>query len=601
MVGRQIGIVVGDIHKLDYYKRIYEILHERVISIMNKYDLDEVPVTISILYKNVEVENISKIKTIQKVENINTVIFKPSKIQNFIKYLPLTAYISEIGNLLQGFVRTHYVKKLIKNIINLSGVKLPDLLVNIESKTDIKVLLKKQGKLEKYLIFVEKNVSDNKLEYKKNIYDISSGLLLEEIYDTVFDVANLNYFKRRTKDMTIIVKDEKIISLERKIKFDVIRNRIFSMEYDEISNKRFGVLDVETYKDGGLGKVYAIGFVTLLDKSDLNIFYLTDLDNSLDSNKLILECVNSMLKSKYHNYIFYVHNLGKFDVVFIQKALEEYNLYRREKLNESEDYYKLTSLFRDDKILRLSVSIKISIKKYIKISFVDSLNLLNNKLEDLCKDFQVSTTKGIFPYEFVTKKTLNYIGQQPAKSHYNNISEEEYYCLIASDSWDLKKETIKYLEKDLLGLLEVLNKFSSLLFIEHDLQMLEGLTISRIALNKFLKFYLKDFEIPLINKSQYFNFIYFGYYGGITEIYKPFGENLKYYDVNSLYPYVALQDMPGIDCSYIENFSNEDIDINELFGFFQAKVKTTYNSYLGLLPIKTKAGLILPNGEFEGI
>jgi hypothetical protein len=59
--------------------------------------------------------------------------------------------------------------------------------------------------------------------------------------------------------------------------------------------------------------------------------------------------------------------------------------------------------------------------------------------------------------------------------------------------------------------------------------------------------------------------------------------------------------MPGTECVYMENLSNKDIDLDDLFGFFQAKVKTPLNSYLGLLPIKDKRGLILPNGEFEGI
>jgi len=41
------------------------------------------------------------------------------------------------------------------------------------------------------------------------------------------------------------------------------------------------------------------------------------------------------------------------------------------------------------------------------------------------------------------------------------------------------------------------------------------------------------------------------YYGGITEVYKPYGRDLFYYDVNSLYPSVALKDMPGLGCSKI--------------------------------------------------
>ena len=37
--------------------------------------------------------------------------------------------------------------------------------------------------------------------------------------------------------------------------------------------------------------------------------------------------------------------------------------------------------------------------------------------------------------------------------------------------------------------------------------MTEGLTISRLALDSFLKNYLKDSKIPLINKLNIYNFI----------------------------------------------------------------------------------------------
>ena len=41
--------------------------------------------------------------------------------------------------------------------------------------------------------------------------------------------------------------------------------------------------------------------------------------------------------------------------------------------------------------------------------------------------------------------------------------------------------------------------------------MCEGLTISRLALNKFISHYLdaNNCEIPKINEFEYFNFIYY--------------------------------------------------------------------------------------------
>jgi len=163
----------------------------------------------------------------------------------------------------------------------------------------------------------------------------------------------------------------------------------------------------------------------------------------------------------------------------------------------------------------------------------------------------------------------------------------------------LKEESLDYLSKDLLSILEILDIFQTNLFLDHYLEMTEALTISSIAKTKFLKYYLKDSKIPLINSNKLYNFIYAGYYGGITEVYKPYGINLKYYDVNSLYPYNALKPMPGSECYFIESFTGQALDLDILFGIFKAEVITN-NLYLGLLPIKIKLGLILPNGSYEG-
>lgn len=95
--------------------------------------------------------------------------------------------------------------------------------------------------------------------------------------------------------------------------------------------------------------------------------------------------------------------------------------------------------------------------------------------------------------------------------------------------------------------------------------MTENITISGLAVRIFLKDFYNN-NIPLINKLSIYKDIKQAYYGGITEVYKPWGGNLYYYDVNSLYPYVALQDMPGLTCSKLL-FYVETHDIDSLFGF----------------------------------
>lgn len=128
--------------------------------------------------------------------------------------------------------------------------------------------------------------------------------------------------------------------------------------------------------------------------------------------------------------------------------------------------------------------------------------------------------------------------------------------------------------------------------------MTDNLTISGLALRIYLKHFYNN-NIPVVDKHSLYHDIKQSYYGGITEVYKPYGKNLFYYDVNSLYPYVALQDMPGLECSKIEYFFNKT-DIKDLFGFYYCKIESPLDSYLGLLPVRTKSGINFPVGKWEG-
>jgi hypothetical protein len=386
-----------------------------------------------------------------------------------------------------------------------------------------------------------------------------------------------------------------------------------------MTNPNYGVFDLETFIDtdergNSYSRVYALGFVTSdqfkqskasTESEPLTLYYLTDhFPNTLEgSAKLVLKCLDNMLVKKYHNFIFYVHNLGRFDIIFIHKILLDYN----SKI-ESEGglaKYILEPLYRDNQIIRLIVKLKKKKEKDIKIAFVDSLNILNSKLAQLCIDYNVETIKGIFPYSFVNKDNLNYIGPVPdIKFYKNNIDQpceilecgaelppadwnrgvvlrsgatalyqaesakaaqaaqaaqgcgaeknlvDIYNSIISrcGGEWDLRKETLIYLAKDLNSLLEILGKFQEHLWLDHNLEMTEGLTIASLAKTKFFKYFLKKSKIPLINTNTLFNFIYTAYYGGITEVYKPHGINLTSLDVNSLYPYAAKNPMPGLDC-----------------------------------------------------
>lgn len=235
--------------------------------------------------------------------------------------------------------------------------------------------------------------------------------------------------------------------------------------------------------------------------------------------------------------------------------------------------------------------------KYKKITIIDSYNLLSGNLYDLSRSFNLDVVKSHFPHEFVKRSTLNYIGNIPPINLWNDISKEEYEKLIKID-WNLKEECLEYLKIDLESLLKVIDIFNKYILINYDIQMTDCTTISRLALNIFFKHYLKDSKIPIIRSSM-FTDIKEAYYGGVTEVYKPHGFNLLYYDVNSLYPFASLNSMPGNKCFYMEDFSGSGLNLDGLFGYFYCEVKTD-NNYLGLLPVRTDIGLIMPNGKWYG-
>lgn len=196
-----------------------------------------------------------------------------------------------------------------------------------------------------------------------------------------------------------------------------------------MSNPNFGVFDIETFEDidnegDNYSRVYALGFITT-KLTDLKTYFLTDsCSNTVEgSAELVLKCLDDMLVPVYDKFIFYVHNLGRYDVVFIYKILLDYN-------SKFGDKYILEAIYRDSQIIRLTVKLKIKDKKFIKIVFVDSLNILNNSLAKLCIDYGVKTIKGIFPYSFVNKNNLKYIGAKPGIEFYCNSGKKIVLYII---------------------------------------------------------------------------------------------------------------------------------------------------------------------------
>ena len=235
--------------------------------------------------------------------------------------------------------------------------------------------------------------------------------------------------------------------------------------------------------------------------------------------------------------------------------------YNRDSINP----FKFDFVFRDDVILKVTIKRKKSgsNNRYDSITICDSYPILTSSLSKLCKDFNVSIHKGNFPYSFVNENTLFYKGITPDYYHYSDQLSPEEYEKYVTETWDFKEESIKYLELDIISLYSVLKTANYSLWFNYKVNLTDGITISGLA-NKIFRINHYDNEvIPLIDNKKIYEDIKNAYYGGCTEVYKPYGENLNYYDVNSLYPYTALNDMPGCNCDYIEYYSTRP-DLKEL-------------------------------------
>lgn len=222
------------------------------------------------------------------------------------------------------------------------------------------------------------------------------------------------------------------------------------------------------------------------------IYYI---DKDYNSDILVLNFVNELLRAKYENVKFYCHNLGGYEVVFLLKILKTFNA----SCKEIADKYSINCVFRDDKILKIAISKKINgINR--KFTIRDSYSLLNQSLSSLSKTFQVSTIKGIFPHKFSTTLNLFYTGNTPSITYYQGLSDQEHRSMFTSN-WSFKDQAIRYLKDDLNSLFQVVSKANKQVFLDYGVNITDSLTISSLALKIFLSNYYND-NIPLVNKAS---------------------------------------------------------------------------------------------------
>jgi hypothetical protein len=125
---------------------------------------------------------------------------------------------------------------------------------------------------------------------------------------------------------------------------------------------------------------------------------------------MLTQAIKDVMCKKYDNYQIYIHNLARFDGIFLLKILA--NLAKSDDCNPIIHNHKI-------------ISIGFRFKDY-NVTFKDSNQLLLGSLRKLAISFGVDTQKSIFPYNFVNENNLNYIGNVPDIRFFDKITLDEY-------------------------------------------------------------------------------------------------------------------------------------------------------------------------------
>lgn len=312
---------------------------------------------------------------------------------------------------------------------------------------------------------------------------------------------------------------------------------------------KLAVFDIETFVFDGKLYPYAIGLqYAKYNKIRKIIFYYENLHNDIEKNSTaMLEKMVKYMVDNCKSYTIFAHNLGKFDGILMMssifKVLGPHSLI----------------VGKDNRIISLS---------FKGIKMLDSLKIFPMSLRILAKQFGVETQKGEFDHRIVNKDTV----------------------------FDVKPEVLKYLEGDISSLYECMVKASETIFNKYRINITDVYSASSLAMKHFRTSYLDDEGIPLLPKHLT-DTISSAYFGGISQVYIPYGRDLHYYDVNSLYPWAMTQDMPYEYQGIVQNPKLEDV-----FGFVYASIFVPQTLTYKPLPVRMEDGSIAtPSGHILGV
>jgi|SRR5882672_552883 len=483
----------------------------------------------------------------------------------YIKSIFFTYAIGSVGGEIKGPKIIKAIKPLQKEMsFKFSGFNLPNTMDitewgSVEFYDDYKkAIVLKSNSVSRYEVSIFHNYLEVTLK--------SGNMTIISWTDTMRDGTNLTSFSRLINKkqeyifengVVIVKKIKRLTQFLKPIKPVLFRSeQIITMD-----------LETKSIKKENRDVMIPV-CISIYDRKEMKSFYISDFSNK---DEMLNSSISYLMKRKYSEHKVYLHNFSYFDAIFLMKNL-------------SSLADKLIPIIRDGRIIDLKF-------KYGKnnLYFRDSFLLLPSSLANLAINFGVKN-KGIFPYNFINSlEQMDYKGNVPSFKYFSNINIDRYndYCKsFKNRTWNMKEELIKYCEQDVLSLHQIISKFSEEIFRLFRIDIIKYPTLPSLALGIYRLKFLKNHKIPLID-GKIFDDIKEGYTGGAVDVYKPSGENIYRYDVNSLYPSVMkYQAMPVGAPVYFEGDITK-VD-SEAFGFFEVDVKTPKDLNIPILQLRVK-------------
>ncbi len=372
------------------------------------------------------------------------------------------------------------------------------------------------------------------------------------------------------------------------------------------------------------------------DGSDCKIFY--EGDNIITINAFI-DYIDSIctkrytsktnVKTRIEQILLYSYGGCRYDNLLIHKQLKQRN-YNTSACYDTRSSIKFMK-YHNVQFIDLNCFYSGALRTVFKETFTCKINGVKHLRDITFIDLDgTKQTKQIgktyFPYDFLTKETLNYNGPIPSEKFWINekyaddkdggrikvLSHYNEFCKGKSSDYiyDMKKEIIEYCFYDCIILGAVVKEFTKLCYgkikrkdgSERFLDLRGVKTAASLAIKYFRQAYL-DCDIYGTTDKALLEIERSTYFGGCTERYKrefistPETPYLNYYDINSSYPASMMLPMPY---KYLDSkhyltltITKENVSILKRNWIYKARVGYVGNDRYYISPILNRA----PNGN----